>query len=136
MLSRIYGSEGGPEALDVLMKYLYAVSSPMSRPFCSFLPLISNCIPKVQGNVAYLSTWLWAVIYNTPSDWRVLTNTVKRRRRRRWTSDERAAQLARKVSGDRGTRVNCTGYDGSENCMRTIKTFKASGPLCGDSQPA
>ncbi|MCJ1452717.1 hypothetical protein MMC28_003060 [Mycoblastus sanguinarius] len=24
MLSRIYGSEGGPETLDVLMKYLYA----------------------------------------------------------------------------------------------------------------
>ena len=30
MLSRIYGSEGGPEALDVLMKYLYAVSSLIS----------------------------------------------------------------------------------------------------------
>lgn len=26
MLSRIYGSEGGPETLDVLMKYLYAIS--------------------------------------------------------------------------------------------------------------
>lgn len=25
MLSRIYGSEGGPEVLDVLMKYLYVV---------------------------------------------------------------------------------------------------------------
>ena len=26
MLSRIYGSEGGTELLDVLMKYLYAIS--------------------------------------------------------------------------------------------------------------
>ena len=26
MLARIYGSQGGPETLDVLMKYLYALS--------------------------------------------------------------------------------------------------------------
>ena len=30
MLGRIYGSEGGPEILDVLMKYLYAVSARVS----------------------------------------------------------------------------------------------------------
>ena len=33
MLSRIYGSEGGSQLLDVLMKYLYAFPSPMSRSF-------------------------------------------------------------------------------------------------------
>lgn len=31
MLSRIYGAEGGPETLDVLMKYLYAVSPATPR---------------------------------------------------------------------------------------------------------
>ena len=33
MLSRIYGSEGGPETLDVLMKYLYAVQV---RAYCPY----------------------------------------------------------------------------------------------------
>jgi len=32
MLSRIYGSEGGTEALDVLMKYLYKGMSHTSQP--------------------------------------------------------------------------------------------------------
>lgn len=32
MLSRIYGSEGGPETLDVLMKYLYAIQFCLPVP--------------------------------------------------------------------------------------------------------
>ena len=90
MLSRIYGSEGGSQLLDVLMKYLYAFSSPMSRSF--WIPLlISTSNHQIQGNVAYLSAQLWTVIFDTPGDWRVLANTVKRWRRGWWSSHERAA---------------------------------------------
>lgn len=33
MLNRIYGSEGGPETLDVLMKYLYGIQVLAYRPY-------------------------------------------------------------------------------------------------------
>ncbi|MCJ1412647.1 hypothetical protein MMC19_006744 [Ptychographa xylographoides] len=46
MLSRIYGSEGGPEALDVLMKYLYKGMSHSSQPTSASTRTIS---PQATG---------------------------------------------------------------------------------------
>ena len=48
MLSRIYGSEGGPETLDVLMKYLYTVSCSTLRSFYT-LPLTYNSTFRYKG---------------------------------------------------------------------------------------
>ncbi|MCJ1384786.1 hypothetical protein MMC17_007904 [Xylographa soralifera] len=46
MLSRIYGSDGGPEALDVLMKYLYKGMSHSSQPTSASSRTIS---PQATG---------------------------------------------------------------------------------------
>lgn len=63
MLSRIYGSEGGPETLDVLMKYLYAIQilpgSPKSLD-SGYINAVSNANQapfsnQIQRNVAHFT---------------------------------------------------------------------------------
>lgn len=59
MLSRIYESEGGPESLDVLMKYLSAFLKPLSFHGLSLLTVSSSLYTVSIGfcNPGYIADW-------------------------------------------------------------------------------
>ena len=54
MLGRLYKGEGGSEALDTLMKYMYVISTGLCRPFCASGYDVDMC-GKIQGHGAILA---------------------------------------------------------------------------------